>query len=192
MLVGCGRAAVPDPRQAALAWATAEERGDGAALYDMLDARSRATTSRAEWIARVQRDRAELAEQGKSVRTESSAVVATARVPFVGGGEASLAYENGAFRVASAGVLPGGGSTPEEALAALRGAVERRSWASLLRVLSPSLRAQVEAQLRALVEAMPTDAHPTDVSGDVARFERDGHVVTLRREQGRWYVENFE
>ncbi len=193
---GCARgASIPDPRGAAEAYAAAADRGDSDAIYGMLTERSRATTSKAEVQASVGSARAELRDQAAEIRKAAPSIVAVARVRFDDGSEASLSYEEGRFRVASAGVLPGGGSTPEEALAALRETLQRRSYPALIRVLTPEVRASVEAQLRGLVEALadPSAAQLPSTSGDELDVKlKDGHRVKLRRENKIWYVENFE
>lgn len=194
--VGCASAAtIPDPRVAAEAYASAAERGDADAIYGMLTKRSQATTSKAEVSASVAAARAELKDQAAEVRKAAPSIVAVARVRYDDGSEASLTLEDGKFRVASAGVLPGGGSTPEEALAAFRETLKRRSYPAMLRVLTPQMRASIEAQLRGLAEALedPSALQIPTTSGDELEVKlKDGHRVKLRRENKIWYVENFE
>jgi hypothetical protein len=96
--------------------------------------------------------------------------------------------------VTSAGALPGGAKTPQEALDQLRRVVARRSYAGLMRVLSPTTRAAIERDLRALVDGLD---HPStlnvNVTGDAAVVVvPGGHEVRLRRDGGVWRVENFD
>lgn len=195
-VAGCTRgASIPDPRAAAEAYASAAERGDADAIYGMLSKRSQATVSKAEVQASVGAARAELKDQAGEIRKAAPSIVAVARIRFQDGSEASLTLEDGRFYVASAGVLPGGGSTPEEALAAFRETLKRRSYPAMLRVLSPAVRAAVEAQLRGLVEALddPSAVQIPATTGDELDVKlKDGHRVKLRRENKIWYVENFE
>jgi hypothetical protein len=186
---------VPDPKDAAEAYASAAEKGDADAIWTMLSTRSRATTSKGEVDASVKGSRAELADQAKDIRKNDGSITAVARLHYEDGSEAALVLEDGKFSVASAGMLPGGGNTAQEALAALRDVLKRRSYPALLRLLSPELRAQVEAQLRGLVEALDDPsaiAVPPGSGDDVEIKLSNGHRVRLRKEQGTWYVENFE
>lgn len=187
--------AVPAPKDAAEAYAAAAEKGDSDAIWSMLSTRSKATTSKAEIDQAVKTSRAELVDQAKDLRKSDGAIVAVARLRFEDGSEAALTLEDGKFAVASAGMLPGGGTTPQEALSALRDVLERRSYPAMLRLLSPELRAAVESQLRGLVEALDDPsaiAVPPGSGDDVEIKLSNGHRVRLRREQGTWYVENFE
>jgi hypothetical protein len=193
---GCLReGSIPDPKDAAEAYAKAAERGDSDAIYAMLSARSKATTSKAEVDKAVASSKAELADQAKAIRNAEGSIATVARLRFDDGSEAALALEKGKFFVASAGMLPGGGSTPEEALGSLRDILKRRSYPALLRLLTPQLRAAVEAQLRGIVEALenPSALQIPPSAGDEVEVKLgNGHKVKLRREQGTWYVENFE
>ena len=195
-LAGCARqGAVPDPRGAAEAYAAAAEKGDSEAIWSMLSRRSRATTSKAEVDRSVAGARAELGDQAKSIRAGAGSIVTVARLRFDDGSEAALELKDGRFTVASAGMLPGGGATPEEALAGLRDVLRRRSYPALLRLLNPPLRAAVEAQLRGLIDALADPAAipiPAGSGDDVELRLSNGHKVRLHRDQGTWYVENFE
>ena len=192
----CARqGSVPDPKEAAEAYANAAEKGDADAIWSMLSTRSKATTSKGEIDQSVKTSRAELADQAKDVRKNDGSIVAVARLRYADGSEAALTLEGGTFAIASAGMLPGGGATAQEALAALRDVLRRRSYPALLRLLSPELRASVEAQLRGLVEALDDPsaiAIPPGSGDDIEIKLSNGHRVRLRREQGTWYVENFE
>jgi len=197
LLVGSGcasSASIPDPKVAAEEYAAAAERGDSEALWAMLSKRSRATMSKAEVDKIVHDSKLELVDQAKDVRAASGAIVAVARLRFEDGSEASLTLKDGKFWVATTGMLSGG-STPEEALAGLRDTLKRRSYPALLRLLTPALRAAVEAQLKGLVEALENPSAlqiPPGAGEEVEVKLSNGHKVKLRREQGTWYVENFE
>jgi hypothetical protein len=193
--LGCTSAAsIPDPKVAAEEYAGAAERGDADALWGMLSKRSRATMSKAEVDKIVHDAKLELVDQAKAVRAAAGGIIAVARLRFEDGSEASLTLKDGKFWVATTGMLSGG-STPEEALAGLRDTLKRRSYPALLRLLTPALRAAVEAQLKGLVEALENPSAlqiPPGAGEEVEVKLSNGHKVKLRREQGTWYVENFE
>jgi hypothetical protein len=193
-LAACGESSVPDPRSAANEFADAAARGDSNAIYNMMTDEARAARTR-EDVGRIVKDeKVELAEEAKVVSEKDARVEATARLRFEDGEEAALELKDGQFRVTSAGALPGGAKTPEEALDQLRRVVARRSYAGLMRVLSPSTRVAIERDLRALVDGLD---HPStlnvNVTGDTAVVAvPGGHEVRLRRDGGVWRVENFD
>jgi hypothetical protein len=194
LVAGCGASSVPDPRSAADQFADAAARGDSDAIYEMMTDEARAARTR-EDVGRIVKDeKAELAEEAKLVSEKDARIEATARLRFDDGEEAALELKEGQFRVTSAGALPGGAKTPEEALDQLRRVVARRSYAGLMRILSPSTRTAIERDLRALVDGLD---HPAtlnvNVTGDTAAVVvPGGHEVRLRRDGGVWRVENFD
>jgi hypothetical protein len=191
---GCLGAA-PSPRDAAGAYADAARRGDADALYDLLSEQSKKSLSREEVRRIVADEKAELADTAKAVTGPGVVLKARARVRHADGEDSTLDVdEDGRFRVASADALPAGARTPEQALEELRRVLARRSYAGLMRVLSPSTRAAIESDLRALVTGLE---HPegleVKVVGDAATVQvPGGHEVKLKRESGIWRVEDFD
>lgn len=185
---------IPDPRGAAEAWADAAERGDADALHGMLTKRSAATISKADVAATVSSAKAELKDQAKEIR-DAKEIVAVAVLRWDDGTEASLVLEKGQFRVKSAVLMPGGGSRPEETIAGFRDALHRRSYPALLRMLSPALRAAVEAQLKGLENAIGDPEKlpiPPDAGDEIEIKLENGHKLRLKRIDKTWYIDNFE
>jgi hypothetical protein len=191
---GCAGPRVPDPKLAAAAYAEAAQRGDADALYAMMTTDAQRGRSIDDVRAAVKDERAELGEQGKALDAKEVRVEATARLRFADGEEAALDLRAGTFAVTAAGALPGGGRTPEEALEQLRRVLARRSYAGLMRVLSPATRAAIEKDLRGLVDGLDRpETLPVTVTGDAASIAvPGGHRVRLRRENGVWRVEDFD
>lgn len=193
--LGCGAARIPDPRDAVAAYAEAAARGDADAIYEMLSEKGRRALTRDEVRKIVADEKAELVDQGKAVTAPGVVVKARAEVRFADGEDATLVIdEEGTFRIASADALPAGARTPEQALDQLRRVLARRSYAGLMRVLSPATRSAIESDLRSLVIGL---AHPegleVQVAGDTATVQiPGGHEVKLRREAGVWRVEGFD
>lgn len=190
---GCARA-LPDPREAAQAYAEALEKGDAEAIYAMMTERSRRELHVDDVRKLLSEAREELVAQAKAASDPGAMLKATAQVRYADGEEATLDLENGEFKVSSADALPALARTPEQALMQLRRVLARRSYAGLTRVLSPSARRALENDLRSLVEGL---AHPEgleiDVQGETASVRVEGgHIVKLRRERGIWYVEDFD
>jgi hypothetical protein len=185
---------MPDPREAAEAYADAASRGDADAIYGMMASRSRAVITRDELATKVADQRQELKDLAKAIASPATEVKAEAQVPYGDGEHAALVVEDGEFKVAGADALPAAARTPTQALEALRRVLARRSYAGLLRVLSKRTREAIEADMRSLVEGLERpeglDVH---VTGDLAVVEvPGGHIVRMRREGGAWHVEDFE
>jgi hypothetical protein len=190
---GC-RASIPDPKDAVRAYADAAARGDARALYAMLSAEGRRALSPAEVERRVADERGELSDAARALSAPGVVVKARASVRWADGETAALELVGGRFEVSAADALPAGAKTPVEALGALRRVLARRSYAGLLRLLSPPTRSAIEGDLRSLVEGLERpeglDVH---VAGDVATVQiPGGHEVKLRREAGVWHVEDFD
>jgi len=194
LLLGCASRQVPDPHAAAAAYAAAAARGDGATIYAMLSTPSREARSETQVTQMVAEEREELAEQARALGGPDVRVEATARLRYADGEEAALELRDGRYRVTAAGALPGGAKTPEEALDQLRRVLARRSYAGLMRVLSPATRASIEADLRALVDGLDRPGTlPVEVTGDTALVKvPGGHQVKLRRESGVWRIDDFD
>lgn len=193
-LVACGGGAMPDPRDAADAYAAAASRGDADAIYGMMASRSRAVLTRDEVAAKVADQKAELRDLARAIASPATEVKAEAQVPYGDGEHAALVVEDGEFRVAGADALPAASRTPTQALEALRRVLARRSYAGLLRVLSKRTREAVEADMRSLVEGLERpEGLDVRITGDLAVVEvPGGHLVRLRREGGAWHVEDFD
>jgi hypothetical protein len=192
----CGGSSIPPPEEALRAYAAAAAKGDADAIYDMLSEKSRRSLSREEVRKIVAEERAELADQAKAVSApEVVAKMKTqARVRYPDGEDAALTLEDDTFRIAAADALPAGARTPEQALEQLRRVLARRSYAGLMRVLTPATRSAIESDLRSLVEGLE---HPEgleiQVAGDTATVQiPGGHEVKLRRDAGVWKVDDFD
>lgn len=192
--VSCTSTRVPDPRDAARAYAQAAARGDADALYSMMTTASRHARSPTELRAIVAGERAELADQARALQGADTRVDATARLRFADGEEAALELHGGRYWVTAAGAVPGGARTPEEALEQLRRVLARRSYAGLIRLLSPATRTAFESDVRSLVDGLSEPATlPIQVNGDAVVVPvPGGHQVKLRREGGVWRVEDFD
>jgi hypothetical protein len=191
---GCGRTAMPDPRDTVRAYEAAASKGDARAIHGMLSERSRKSLAVTDVERILADERKELATQAKAMQDSTAVVRASARVRYADGEDATLDVEDGTFHVSSADALPAGARTPSEALEQLRRVLARRSFSGLMRVLSPATRSAIESDLRSLVDGL---AHPegldVQVSGDVASVQiQGGHFVRLRRDGGVWKVEDFD
>ena len=193
-LTACRDRSVPDPRDAAAVYASAAARGDANAIYSMMTSSAKRALSADDLRRIIGDERAELAEQATAITSKDARLEARARLRFGDGEEVALDLLGGRFLVASAGTIPGGAATPEEALDELRRVVARRSYAGLVRILTPSARASLEQDLRGLVTGLERpDTLPVETRGDEASASvPGGHHVKLKREGGLWRVEDFD
>lgn len=194
VLAGCSRPVVPDPRTAAREYAEAARRGDADAIYGMLTDEGRRELGLEGTRQLVKDSRAELARNAASLASGRVTAQARARVRFDDGEVAELALDDGRFRIASAAALPAGARTPAEALAELRQALARRSYAALVRVLSGDTRGSLENDLRSLVDGLEhPDTLDVKVNGDSAEVRvPGGHAVRMKREAGVWRIDDFD
>ncbi len=194
LVAACSGRAVPDPRSAAEEYADAAKRGDADAIYDMMTTSAQKSRSREDVKKLVAEQKGELAEQARDITGRDARVEATARLRYDDGEEAQLELRDGRFWITTSGALPGGSRTPEQALDQLRRVLARRSYAGLMRVLTPSTRAAVEQDLRSLVNGLerPETLH-VQTQGDAATVTiPGGHSVKLKRDGGVWRVEDFD
>ncbi|CAN5380818.1 hypothetical protein BH09MYX1_BH09MYX1_49580 [soil metagenome] len=191
---GCVSHSVPDPRDAARVYADAAAKGDADGIYDMMTTEAQKSRPRDEVRKVVADERGELGDVATALRAPHTRVQATARLRYDDGEEAALDLKDGLFWVTSAGALPGGARTPEEALDQLRRVVARRSYAGLMRVLSPQTRAMIEQDLRSLVDGLEKpDTLPVQIAGDTATVEvPGGHHVRMRRDGAVWRIDDFD
>jgi hypothetical protein len=194
LVAACARSTLPDPEAAAHRYAEAAQRGDAEAIHGMLTEASQREFGLEGTKRMVARSSSELERQGEALASEPLEVSTTATVRFADGEIAELVVEDGRFKVASAAVLPAGASTPTEALVELRQALARRSYPTLLRVLSEQSRGALEEDFRSLVEGLEEpDTLDVEVNGDEAEvIVPGGHSVKLKREAGVWKVDDFD
>jgi hypothetical protein len=192
---GCvGRAAVADPEPTIDAYVRALEQGDTEALYELMSEESRRAISREELKRVLAEQKTELADHAGAVHADDRVISARADVRYDDGEVVSLDLEQGRFRVTAADALPAAARTPAQALGQLRSVLARRSYAGLLRVLSPRTRAAIERDLRSLVDGLADpESLDVEVVGDSATVAiPGGHLVKLRREEGVWHVDDFD
>ena len=192
--LACSRSALPDPSDAAKEYARAAERGDADAIFGMLTERAQTSQGKEGTRRLVNDSRAELSRQGRALASPQTSVKMGARLRYADGEQVELDVEQGRFAIRSASVLPTGARTPAQALSELRAALARRSYAALIRVLSPETRSAMENDLRSLVEGLEQpETLDVKVSGDSAEVEvPGGHSIRLKREGGIWRIEDFD
>ncbi len=191
---GCSGAALPDPRLTAAEYAAAAARGDARAVHALLTEDARQAFGLAGTARLLADARGEIVRQAKGMASPGAAVHAVAEVRYLDGEQALLSIERGRYRISAAAGLPPGARTPSQALGELRGALARRSYAALVRVLSSETRAALESDLRSLVTGLlRPDSLAIKIHGETAEVEvPGGHKVLLKREDGVWRIHDFD
>src|SRR5690606_34135997 len=82
---GCASQALPDPRDAALAYADAAKRGDSAAIYGMLTSDAQRTHGAAGTRKLVDDAKQELARGGEALASPATQIEARANVRYADG-----------------------------------------------------------------------------------------------------------
>ena len=196
-LAGCGGGAVVAPPGGTIAgYAHAVERGDVDAAYALLTDRARAGLPRERFAALLAENRADVVQATHALvaRDRDRPTPAEARLVLASGEAVTLVLEHGQWRVRT-GVLDAPTlTTPADAVLSLRRALQRRSLAAVLRVLSREQRAEVFAAITALVSATDDAAElHAEIEGDHATVTLGGGlVVTLVRESGEWRIVDVE
>ncbi len=196
---GCGGAGAAErtaqPNAVLAAWAQAVTASDAHAGWALLDERGRAGLDEARFAALFVENRADLEAQARAIAASAQRpITAQARLVLVDGEVVVLVLEEGAWRI-DGGVLDAPGlHTPQDAVASLRRALQRRSLAGVLRVLARSTRGDVEAELTRMLDATEDPANfDLQVQGDSAEVRLTGGAhIRLVRESGEWRVVDVE
>lgn len=189
-VLGCAGRTLPDPRATAAEYARAAERNDAQAVHALLTDDARSTYGLAGTQRLLNEGRTEIVRQATAMASPAATVRAVAEVKYVDGEVSVLVVENGRYRISAAAGLPAGARTPAQALGELRGALSRRSYPALVRLLSSETRAALEGDVKALVSGLERpDTLSVKVHGETAEVEvPGGHKVLLKREAGVWRV----
>ncbi len=193
-LWGCAGQRLPDPKVTALAYASAVERGDADAVYNLLTTEGQRSLGRDGTKRLVAESKQDLLQTARSIKSRGATIEASAETRFVDGESATLVLEEGRFRLDAASLLPARPRTPSQALSGLRRALSRRSYPALMALLAADSENAVEADIGALVDGLE---HPEtldiQVNGDVAEVQLPtGHLIKLKREAGIWRVLDFD
>jgi hypothetical protein len=194
MTAGCGARALPDPRVTVAEYRDAAARGDATAVHRLLTDDARLAYGQNGTRRLLDDARVEILAQATSAALPVATVRAVAEVPYAGGERAVVDIEDGRYRVSAASGLPSAARTPAQALADLRAALSRRSYAALIHLLSTETRQALERDLRALVDGLAnTDALEVKVSGATAEVTvPGGRRVVLKREEGVWRIHDLD
>lgn len=169
------------------------DAGDAEAVRVLLAKEHRDRLDATAFKARFDDTRAEQVEAAQRIRNTGTRAEAEATVELDNGETVKLVLEGGQWRIA-AGLLDAGSlRTPVDAVQTLRRVLLRRDLAGMLALLTRQERTSWEAALGRVVEgtADPLDWE-TEIRGDDATVRiTGGGVIVLRRESGRWRVQDI-
>lgn len=193
-MAGCAARALPDPRDTVAEYRDAAARGDSRAVHRLLTEDARAAYGEAGTKRLLDDAKGEIVAQATAAAAKSAEVRAVAEVPYAGGERAVVDVNAGRYRVSAAAGLPSAARTPSQALADLRAALSRRSYAALVHLLSTETRQALERDLRALVDGLANpDALEVKISGATAEVTvPGGRRVILKKEEGVWRVHDLD
>lgn len=187
-----GRAAEGDHRLAAEAYAHALRSGDGEAAFRLQSAQVQEATSAVSLGSLLAENRTEADERGAELSTiaERSMPPQRAEATLASGEKVSLVLEDGSWKI-EAGI--GRRQTlrsPEDAVLALRRALQRQNLSGLASVLAQQERAELEAELSSLLDETKNLLRleiETSTNQGIVRTP-GGRAITLVREGGEWRV----
>lgn len=191
LLVSCGQSREGGPSETLDSYVAAVRNRDGDRAYALLDDETRAALPRSRFDELMEQNRAELIEQADRIREAGAdGVVATARLPLRNGQSVELVLEEGQWSIEGTFLGAPVLRTPRDAVLALRAALSRRSLRGLERVLARQPRAEIEADIEALLEDTADQLDLSiEIRGDRARVRTtSGRELVLVREAGEWRV----
>ncbi len=183
-----------DPRSVVREYRAAVERRDAQALHAMLTQRDRERLGRSGVRERLIEGGGEVQNSAVAVSSSDAVVRVEAEFTTPRGVPVSVVTQRGGYHVGAAGALPPRPVSPEQALALLRDALERRDYERLLRILSGASATSLEEELTSIADGLE-DIDRLDIRVDGAAADvivPGGHRVRLRREGDVWKVEDFE
>lgn len=189
---------VSAPRTAALAFAAAAERGDTAALHQMLPARVRAAEREGAFSARLAGDRVELAALGRSVsQTLEQRGALRVDVALRDRGAVPVIDDERGWRLEDPGVTSTAAVSAQgivgarAAVRALHVALRRHGPGAWVRSLSARARGNVVAEVAAIIEATedPSALEYTSAPAMVRFRLPDARVLVVVFEGDAWRVD---
>jgi hypothetical protein len=199
-LAGCPAAAggppPADPADAVQAWKRALEKDDPKAAYALLSPRVQKDLPYAEFEKQWKETAAERQRQAAAMGKETGPLEASAVVALDDGKKARLLREKARWRLEAPLISSSRADTPQEAARLFAAALEDRSFPAVMKLLTPTRRDGIDAQIDAFVAGLRANVgREVTITGDVAIIEwREGsrvYKITLKRdEKGDWRVDD--
>lgn len=197
---GCGarHAAPPTPAHAvARRFAEAERLGDPRAAYALLSTDVKKRVPYDEFVRRWQRASVERARQAADLEAalgEGARLSEQATVTLADGKRLGLVHERGAWKMDAALVSSRRASTPHDALRLLLGAIEKRSFEGVMRILEDERRKAIAETLEAFERGLRLHlGDEIEVSDNAAVLQwsdgRHRFRIHLVREGSEWRID---
>jgi hypothetical protein len=186
---GCGLPTRISQQQFLTRLAQSLDQGDPQNAYRLLDAPTRRTLPYqdfADLFLATQTERRERAQALRRQMKARSPGQALAVLSLGDGTRVEMQEERGGWHLTDLGAVTVRPQTPEEAIRLLLAAAEGRSYAAVMRLLSPSQRQAIEAELRERIDRLRAALQrrqPLEVKGDRIRLQYDPRFfIELQRE----------
>ena len=194
-LAGCGSAVVVEgPGPTVEAYARAVRARDAEAVHALMDADSRETVDTQEVARLLAENQIELSERAEIAQQQLEGIESRATVRLPSGELAVLTLEDGEWKLLG-GVLDAPAlQTPEDAIRAMRHALQRQSMSGVLRVLARSPRSQLEAEVERFLEDTEDELdYDVEIEANEALIRAsNGRMIRLVREAGEWRIVDIE
>jgi len=194
-LGGCGSAVVVEgPGPTVEAYARAVQAQDAEAVHALLDADSRETVDSEEVARLLEENQTELRERAEVAQRQLEGIESRATVRLPSGELAVLTLEDGEWKLLG-GVLDAPAlQTPEDAVRAMRHALQRQSMSGVLRVLARAPRAQLDAEVERFLDDTEDELdYDVEIEANEALVRAsNGRVIRLVREAGEWRIAEVE
>jgi hypothetical protein len=195
LVVGCARAALPDPSVALRQYLAASVHDEPRAAWAGLSDELRRRIPEREFAERWRATALERRAQAEAAREPLAAYGAaqTAELHLADGRTLTLVRESAGWRLAAARPREPGGASPEEAVRRFAQALEAHDFDGVMQLLGDPLRGIIERELAdRLARLKATAAKGVKVDGDRARIRFDDrYFIDLKRENGQWRVADF-
>lgn len=202
-LIGCGGASTP--QRTAADYEGAVKSGASERAWRLHTQDYRASVSRDRFESDFERRVEAAADVVPALEHASNSDASlTAELPYSEYETVELAFVDGAWRITAGVGQLYSQSTPRETIVSFIRAVEAGNAAALMPLVPPEFRAQMsEADLERWLDESADDLAQTVAllkssvdgpiyeSGDSATIRYGASTMTLRRESGRWLIEDF-
>lgn len=194
ILTTCGCASfsrVPPPDELLGQYISNIEGGDLEAAYLLLSDSQRQQLSLDEFRQAVENYPEELEAQARDLRRQmSEPIPVSAEMRLESGEVVTFVLQDGQWKITEGVAGAVSLASPLQAIRALRRSLQRRSYSSVIRVLSREARGQLEDEVSRIVEGLQDEESLNiEFTGNRARvIYDDNHFVDLQREDGEWVI----
>jgi len=190
---GCGPRG--GPQGTLEAYLAAVEADHPHRAYELLDPSVQRQVSRADFVKRWKGARGEIVAQAQALRAAlRRPLVLKGRLDYGAGVRAHLAYVDNHWKIEEGVTLAAETGTPLDTLRAFVIAVERRDYASVLRLLAVPVKESIERDIEDRLSRLKAGLkQEIEVIGNKARLQYDPrYKIELVKEGAQWRISDFD